>query len=143
MRRVLRATLILVLVLSPATACAAELGPGPAGPATALTVPAEPRASSGTEDSGDGGDGGDDVAACFDGDCEVRVPGGTTIRVDPRFRVEGVLVTVTDGRGRIRIDTGTGYISSGGIGSTSIYDELSVRLLAVEGDTATVRLSAS
>lgn len=141
MRRVLRAALTLVLVLSPAAACAAEAGPGPAGPATVLTLPAEP----GTGDSGStraAPPAGDDVAACFDGDCEVTVPDGTTIRVDPRFDVEGVLVTVSDGRGRIRIETSTGYSTAGGIGSTTIQDDLSVQLLAVEGDTATVRLRA-
>lgn len=126
-------------------ACASEpSAPGPTGPATALTLPAR---SSSTENGQSTAPAppadGDDVGACFDGDCEVRVPDGTTIRVDPRFEVDGILVTVTDGRARIRIDTGTGYVTAGGTGSTSIYNDLSVKVLGVDGDRALVRISAS
>lgn len=146
MPRVLTVPLLLtlgMLALAPLSGCADELGPGPVGPATALTLPAR-AATSDTDGDTDRAapPAGDDLAACFDGDCRVRVPDGTTIRVDPRFEVEGISVSVADGRARIRIDTGTGYVASGSIGSSSVYNDLTVRLLAVEGDTATIELEA-
>ena len=150
MPRVLTVPLLLtlgMLALAPLSGCADQLGPGPAGPATALTLPARTAANDTDADTDGDTDraappAGDDLAACFDGDCRVRVPDGTTIRVDPRFEVEGISVSVADGRARIRIDTGTGYVASGSIGSSSVYNDLTVRLLAVEGDTATIELEA-
>lgn len=148
MPRVLAFPVVLAAItLSVLTGCASQTtGPGPAGPATALTLPARSSSSS-TEDGQSTAPAppadGDDVRACYDGDCEVRVPDGTTITLDPRFDVDGVLVTVKDGRARIRIDTGTGYVTAGGTGSTSIYNDLSVKVLGVDGDRALVRFSAS
>ena len=149
MPRVLAFPVVLAAVaLALLTGCASgPTGPGPAGPATALTLPARSSSSSSTEDGQSTAPAppadGDDLRACYDGDCEVRVPDGTTITVDPRFDVDGILVTVTDGRARVRIDTGTGYVTAGGTGSTSIYNDLSVKVLGVDGDRALVRLSAS
>jgi hypothetical protein len=144
--RVLALPVVLAAIaLTLLTGCASgTTGPGPAGPATALTLPARSSSTgAGSSTAAAPPADGDDVSACFDGDCEVRVPDGTTIQVDPRFDVDGILVTVRDGRARIRIDTGTGYVTAGGTGSTSIYNDLSVKVLGVDGDRALIRLRSS
>lgn len=85
---------------------------------------------------------GRDVAACFDGDCEIAVEKSTTIPLDSKFDL-GDLVVEEVGPNSVKVSKGEGYFSMtvGAGGATAGQDGtlLAYTLVAVTGSEAIIR----
>ena len=138
------ATLACVAVLAGCTAGSggqpqtAEPTRSDAAPSQAVAAPEPSPSPSSAHRAADGRD----VAACFDGDCEIAVEKSTTIPLDPKFDL-GELVVDEVGPNSVKVTRGDGYFSMtvGAGGATAGEDGvlLAYTLVAVTGTEAIIR----
>ncbi|MFE3261562.1 hypothetical protein ACFXPS_34985 [Nocardia sp. NPDC059091] len=86
---------------------------------------------------------GTDLGACSNGNCEVRVDGPTTIPVPGFSRINSVRIGQIS-PGSVTASTtvfGLPVSGSTGVGGTIFLNGLTVKIVAVQGNSAVLRLS--
>ncbi len=87
---------------------------------------------------------GSDVAACYDGNCEVVLSAPTDISVDPEFGVTAITVVTIEPDGVAVQADGPGVSLSGGAGpgGAITLNGVTIRVLAINDASAVLNFSA-
>ncbi|MGV9667036.1 hypothetical protein ACWDUL_31790 [Nocardia niigatensis] len=141
---------LAVAVVALCAGCGTETGgsavPAGAGSTAGETTVAKTTSSKESQQPSDGlpaAANGTDLGACSNGNCEVRVDGPTTIPVPGFSRISSVKIGQIS-PGAVTASTtvfGLPVSGSTGVGGTIFLNGLTVKIVAVHGNSAVLRLS--
>lgn len=141
---------LVVAVMALCAGCGTETGgsavPAGSGSTAGETTVAKATSSKASNQPSDGlpvAANGTDLSACANGNCEVRVDGPTTIPVPGFSRINNVRIEQII-PGMVTASTtvfGLPVFSSTAVGGTIALNGLNVKIVAVHGNSAVLRLS--
>lgn len=136
------AVVIAAVLVTGLTGCSVSGSPSPS---PAASTPATTTTTSSTAPPPTAADG-TNVAACFDGTCEIAISGPLAIPLDRRFRIARLTVDAInpDGLAITFVSTsgGGGSIQTG-VGADSGINGITIKVVAINGGTAVLRCSPS
>lgn len=125
----------------PPTASSQSASPVPTTSLTPSPSPSPPQSAPPQSAPPPAAADGMDVAACFDGRCEIVLAGRLEIPLDKRFRVSGLTVSIADGESVNVVANGGMLQAGGGVGAQMTLNAIRIEVVAVRNSEAVIRLS--